>query len=38
MAKKRDQECLWMFWFALFLIIIGIAAVIMLALHTLGII
>ena len=35
MAKKESP---WIFWFALFLIIIGIAAVIMLALHALGII
>ncbi len=35
---KKEKESSWMFWSALFLIIIGVAAVIMLALHALGII
>lgn len=39
MAKeKKDEESPWIFWLAFFLIIIGVLAVIMLALHALGVI
>ena len=37
MVKKKDEDR-WVFWLALFLIIVGIGAVIMLALHSLGVI
>lgn len=38
MAKKKKDKDAWVFWLASTLIVIGVLAVIMLALHALGVI